>query len=153
MKLFHRLIFLVLLPASISGAAGAQDKSVKASIEVVMDGKSYPSLHAYQLDRLKLRMRESFSGISLQEFNDHELISLIGELRQEQTTPQAQGERNFVSVPGTVSPSLSFDQEESNEDVLRMEEMLQGYSEKHGKTPRLILAPEKIKTITIPSSP
>lgn len=153
MKWFCRLILCVLLPASISGAAGAQDSPGKASIEVVMEGKSYPSLHAYQLDRLKLRMRESFSGISLQEFDDHELISLIGELRQEQTTSQTQGERNLAPVPGTVSPSASFDQEESNDDVLRMEEMLQGYREKHGETPHLILAPEKIKTITIPSSP
>lgn len=145
---------MVLGTAFISGEAGAQEKvPAKASIEVVMDGKSYPSMHAYQRDRLKSRMKEGFFGIRLEEFDDQELVSIIGELRQEQRNSQVGGEEYPDPVPGTVSQSASFLKEESKENVLLMEEMLQGYKEKHGTAPTLILAPEKIKTITIPSSP
>jgi hypothetical protein len=113
-----------------------------------MDGKSYPSTHAYQLDRLKLKMRGVLSGTSLQEFDDQELISILKELRREQTASPGGG--NADPIPGVSSQSAPSSKEGSAEEALLMEEMLKGYREKHGETPDLILDPQKMKTITIP---
>ena len=148
MRLFRRFLFLAFWLALIFKVAGAQGQvPVKAPIEVVMDGKRYPSLHAYQLDRLKLKMGEVFSGIPLQEFDDQELVSIIEELRRDQAA--AQGEGNTDSIPGTSSQTDSLSKEGSGEDVLLMEEMLKGYKEGHEEAPNLILDSEKMKTITI----
>ena len=134
------LFFLVYIALPLVYASAQSSDASQDSIEVVVGGKRYPSLHAYKLQRLKDDLRGALSPAQLREFSTEEIYAVIQQLKDQppvMTQPPSQ-ER---TVPA------------EDPQVGQMEEMLKGYRAEHPDDPSLEMDPQKIKTIIIkPSS-
>lgn len=73
------LIAFIVLPTGYVFAQAA--KTSRDPIEVFADGKRYPSLHAYKLQRLKDNLRGVLSPGQLREFSAEEISAVILEIK------------------------------------------------------------------------
>ena len=130
----------ILFIASVAfsgGYAFAQSSDApKESVEIVAGGKSYPSVHAYKLQKLKDDLRGVLSSGQLREFSTEEISTVIQEIRS-QPPVMAQ-----PPAPEATAPA-------ADERIRRMEGMLEYYNARHGDNPPLTADPQKAKTIIL----
>ena len=134
-----RIIYVLLIaPAAFSsGYAFAQSPGTpKESVEVVAGGKTYPSVHAYKLQKLKDDLRGVLSPGQLREFSEEELSAVIREI---QFQPPVMAR---LPAPEVTAPTV-------DERIGQMEEMLEDYNTRHGDVPPLTVDPAKVKTIIL----
>lgn len=132
------LIAFIVLPAGYVFAQAA--KTSRGPIEVFADGKRYPSLRAYKLQRLKDNLRGVLSPGQLREFSAEEISAVILEIKT-QPPVMAQPPAQDVTVPA------------ADARVTQIEEALKDYHALRGDNPPLTGDPSKVKTIIIkPSS-
>ncbi len=138
-------ILLVFFVAFISVPAGyvfAQaSETSRDPVEIFADGKRYPSLHAYKLQRLKDDLRGVLSPAELREFSAQEISVIIREIKT-QPPVMAQIPVQEVKAPATDAR------------IGEMEEMLKDYSAAQNRgDPSLAVDPARVKTVIVkPSS-
>jgi len=119
------------------GYAFAQSPDTpQKSVEVMAGGKSYPSVHAYKLQKLKDDLRGVLSPGQLREFSEEELSAVIREIKT-QPPVMAQPPVQDVTVP--VAPAR----------ITQIEEALKDYNARHQDDPALTIDPAKGKTIIL----
>ncbi|GEM_PF-4261585 len=129
------VLFMALIVLSPGYAFAQSAKKSEEPIEVVVGGKTYPSLHAYKLQRFKDDLRGVLSSAELREFSAREIAAVILELQSQPSAPE-------VTEPAADGKTGE------------MEEMLEDYRAAHPDAPPPEADPRKVKTIIIkPSSP
>ena len=124
-------VAFTILPSGYVLAGSA--KTSQDPVEIVAGGKSYPSLHAYKLQRLKDDLRGVLSPAQLREFSAEEISAVIREIK---TQPPV-----MARLPA------------ADARITQIEETLKNYNAQHRDEPPLRVDPVKVKTIIIkPSS-
>lgn len=120
-----------------SGYAFAQSPGTpKESVEVVAGGKTYPSVHAYKLQKLKDDLRGVLSPGQLREFSEEELSAVIREIQfQPPVMAQLPAPKPAVSTADARSKLV--------------EEALKNYNAQYGDGPSVTIDPVKGKTIIL----
>lgn len=134
-------VLLVAFIAFFIGYAFAQPLTTpQKSVEIVVAGKRYPSLHAYKLQQLKDDLRGVLSSGQLRKFSQEEISTVVQELKTEPPVmPQ------LPSAKATVSAA--------DARIKQVEEALKNYNARHKDDPSLTDDPARGKTIIIkPSS-
>ena len=135
------LVFFVASGVFPVGYVFARDaETSRAPIEIFADGKRYPSLHAYKLQRLKDHLRGVLSPGQLREFSAEEISAIIREI-QNQPPVMAQ----LPAPKPAVSPADARSK--------LIEEALENYNARYGDGPSVTVDPVKGKTIIIQPSP
>ena len=132
---------LIMSVVFSGGYAFAQSPGTpKESVEVVAGGKTYPSVHAYKLQKLKDDLRGVLSPGQLREFSEEELSAVIREI---QFQPPAMAQ---LPAPEATAPV-------ADARIKLIEEALKDYNAQYRDDPALRVDPAQGKTIIIkPSS-
>lgn len=154
------IIFCIMSSAGngLTGYASASSHPV----EIIADGKRYPSLHAYKLKRLQEELRQVLSVGRIREFSQEELCAVMQELKQadvEENPPDTEKEE---TPPPLTDPTGDFKEgpaegasgvpDDSDPDTAEMEEMLYDYLNGHKDVSPVVFDPRKVKTILIKPS-
>lgn len=126
------LLILFIFPP---GVYAQPPDPASPTVEVVIDGKEYASVHAYQREKLKARLKTALIPADWREFNDQELCAIIQELSQSQNAagPAQKPAENAVHE--------------------QMQEMLQDFLATHDDVRPVDVDPSKVKTILIQPKP
>lgn len=132
-------VAFIILPAGYVFAQAAETS--RDPVEIFANGKRYPSVHAYKLQRLKDDLRGVLSPAELREFSAQEISAVIREIKT-QPPVMAQTPAQEVKAPATDA------------QIGEMEEMLKDYNAAQNRdNPSLAVDPAKVKTVVVnPSS-
>ncbi len=148
------IIFFMMSSAGNGLTSHAGDSS--HPVKIIVDGKRYPSLHAYKLKRLKEELKQVLSAGQIREFSEEELCAIIKELKE----PDADGNSPDTQKEETRSPSPDATGDikepsrgpDKDPDTVQMKEMLHDYLNRHKDVSPVVFDPQKVKTIIIQPS-
>ncbi len=142
----HKLVLCLLIFFIFPSGVHAQPPdSASPTVEVVIDGKEYASVHAYKREKLKARLKTALIPTDWREFNDRELCVIIEELSQSKNAAgpaQKPAENDTPMKPN-----------EENAVHEQMQEMLQDFLATHDDVQPVEVDPAKVKTILIQPKP
>ncbi len=136
---FESRLCLLILFIFPSGVHAQPPGTASPSIEVVIDGKGYASVHAYQREKLKARLKTALTPTDWREFSDQELCAIIEELSQSKNE----------AGPNSTENDTPMNPNEENAVHEQMQEMLQDFLETHDDVQPVEVDPSKVKTILI----
>lgn len=112
------------------------------AVEVVVGGKTYPSLQTYKIVWLKEYLRKELSSGALRQFEPQEICDVIRQLTREQKESEASSTAPQNQPSGDAHGAAA--------DRREMEEMLQDYLNEHqDAVPPPALDTGKMKTLII----
>lgn len=150
-----RHYFLAALFIFVNGLSMARAGDERASgdaVEVVVQGRQYPSMRAYKREQIKAALQRVFSSQDLGAFSEDELCEIIKDVRQQQT---AGGSSKEPSGTAARSPDETPQGQEAAEGSGRglsdsqMREMLKDYLREHTDAGTLLIDPGKVKDMII----
>ena len=115
-------------------------------VEVLVNGKTYPSMREYKKAQLKAHLSELLSYSSLKDFSDEELLEIIRGVRLIKSSHPNSLDK---SSNNTATQAISKDEPDAQDDQNQMKEMLSDYMREHKGVKPVPLDQQKIKSIII----
>ncbi len=149
---FENRLCLLILFIFPSGVYAQPSDPASPTVEVVIDGKEYVSVHAYQRERLKAKLKTVLIPTDWREFNDQELCAIIQELSQSKNAADPAREpagNDMPAKPMEVRKMPPVLGDEENAVHEQMQEMLRDFLATHDDVRPVDVDPAKVKTILI----